>query len=165
MPVVSAARVNRHGTAGGDVKIRRQALVAYSDSQMFDLVLDVERYPQFLPWCSAGVVLERSADHQLARLVVSRTPLTQSFTTRNELIRPGEIRLHLVEGPFRSLAGVWRFQSLGNAASKVVLDLEFEPAGAIHGLAFGSVFAQAANTMVDSFCRRAAHLYGRTARV
>jgi len=127
---------------------------------MFDLVLDVARYPEFLPWCAAGEVLETSPAHQLARLVVRRAPISQSFTTRNELIRPGEIRLLLVEGPFRALQGSWRFQALNEAACKVMLDLDFEPIGAIHGLAFGSVFGQAANTMVDAFCRRASLLYG-----
>jgi ribosome-associated toxin RatA of RatAB toxin-antitoxin module len=147
------------------LKVSRHALIPYSDRQMFDLVLDVARYPEFLPWCSGGEVLEMGDIHQLARLVIRKGSLMQSFTTRNELIRPAEIRLNLVEGPFRSLTGAWRFQALSGNASKVMLDLSFEPAGAIHGLAIGSVFGQAANTMVDLFCRRALELYGSPCNV
>ncbi|MBK8974174.1 MAG: type II toxin-antitoxin system RatA family toxin [Hahellaceae bacterium] len=126
---------------------------------MFDLVLDVVRYPEFLPWCSAGQVLELDEHSQLAKLTISKATVSQSFTTRNQLIRPGEIRLSLVEGPFRSLSGSWSFKALNDSACKVMLDLNFEPAGALHGLALGSVFGQAANTMVDLFCRRAHALY------
>lgn len=104
-------------------------------------------------------MLELDGQMQLARLTIRKANLTQSFTTRNQLICPGEIRLSLVEGPFKMLSGSWSFKSLGDTACKVMLDLSFEPAGALHGFALGSVFGQAANTMVDLFCRRAHALY------
>lgn len=141
------------------MKVRRQALVTFSSEQMYDLVLDVCRYPEFLPWCTSGVLLDLTPSSQVARLTISRSGIAQSFTTRNALRHPEEIALELVEGPFRSLNGSWRFQSLGREACKVSLDLEFEPLGALAGMALGGFFGQAANAMVDLFCKRAQQIY------
>lgn len=143
------------------VQVKRQALVPYSSQQMFDLVMDVRMYPDFLPWCEKGELLEESDSHQLARLHLQKAGMRHSFTTHNELIAPEVIRMNLVEGPFKSLAGEWVFLPLANTACKVTLALQFEPKGALAGAAFGSVFTQVANTMVDLFYKRAQSLYVR----
>ena len=143
------------------IQVKRQALVSYSARQMYELVLDVPSYPEFLPWCTHAEVLEQTLHSQLARLHIARGGMKQSFTTRNSLI-PGEmVRLELVEGPFRSLAGNWQFQRLDeqDTACKVLLDLAFVPTSALAGIALGSFFAQSVNTMVDSFCKRARDVY------
>lgn len=143
------------------MKIERQALVPYSDRQMFELVCDVESYPEFLPWCERGDLLEAGEDFQLARLTISKASLRQSFTTRNQLVRPGLIQMALVDGPFRELSGQWLFRPLGEGACKVSLHLSFETASILSGAAVGSVFGQAANSMVDMFYRRAQSLYSK----
>lgn len=143
--------------------IERSALVRHSAQRMFDLVNDVTAYPEFLPWCSAAQVHESAPGQLLASLEVSKGVVRQQFTTRNRLQGPERIGMELVEGPFTRLSGEWRFQSLNDEACKVVLVLEFALQGRVARAAFGNVFSQAANTMVDAFCRRADAVYGRSA--
>jgi len=140
--------------------IERSALVPYSAGHMFDVVADVEAYPDFLPWCSGARILEQEAGFQLAELELSRTGLNQRFSTRNHLERPTSIRLDLQEGPFRQLAGEWRFRPLGDSGCKVELTLRFELDGRMMQVALGQVWKMAADRMVDAFCRRAEVVYG-----
>ena len=127
---------------------------------MFDLVNDVDRYPEFLPWCRSAAVLAEGDGWRRARVEMAKGPLHRSFTTRNEL-DPGErIRIRLEDGPFRKLSGDWHFESFAGSGCRVTLDLEFEFAGVFLQRAFGPVFNQIASTLVESFCRRAHALYG-----
>lgn len=140
--------------------IQRSALLPYPVKAMFDMVNDIERYPEFLPWCSAVHILEHQGETMRAEMVVAKGSLKQSFTTCN-IIRPEEfIEMNLERGPFSSLHGVWRFTALNENACKITLDLSFEYAGALIRMTLGPLFTQAANTMVDAFCTRAKQLYG-----
>ncbi|MAC48061.1 MAG: ubiquinone-binding protein [Oceanospirillum sp.] len=141
--------------------VTRTALVMHSAKQMYDLVNDCESYPKFLPWCSNARLIEFSDTHMVGELEVAKAGIKHSFTTRNTLHEPHKIELALVNGPFKRLEGEWRFDALSEEACKVSLTLEFEFAGKMLGLALGSVFNQAANTMVDAFCQRADEVYGR----
>lgn len=140
--------------------VSRSALVPYSSEVMFRLVEDVDAYDRFLPWCKESRVLHRDEDCVRAMIVVSKSGLEKSFTTQNRLHPSKMIDIRLVEGPFRQLNGFWRFQGLPGNSCKVALDLEFEFANRLLGMAFGRVFHQVANTLVDSFVRRADELYG-----
>ncbi len=132
----------------------------HTAEQMFDLVNDVESYPQFLPWCSGTTLIESTDTTMQASLMVAKAGLKYSFTTRNEHERPGKIRIELVEGPFSSLSGVWLFQPLSDEACKVSLSLQFDFSGKLASLAMGKVFNQMAVTMVDAFVSRADQVYG-----
>ena len=140
--------------------INRNALVPYSSAQMFDLVNDIEAYPRFLPWCTGSEVLRRDEDEVQARLDLVKGGGEEAFTTVNRMQKNNIIEMRLVEGPFHRLEGFWRFQNLGDQGCKVSLDLEFEFANKLVGLAMGPMFTQIANTLVDSFCTRAADVYG-----
>lgn len=140
--------------------VEKSALVPYSDRQMFDLVKDVERYPEFLPWCSGAERLSDDGQQICGRIEVSRMGIHQSFTTCNQYEAPRRMSIELVEGPFRKLHGAWEFQALREDACKVVLKLEFEFSGHLINAAFGKVFHQIANTLVESFCKRAKEVYG-----
>ncbi len=140
--------------------VSRSALLPYSAEQMFDLVNDVAAYPGFLPWCDSSQVIEASETQMLASVTVAKAGIRQSFTTRNQLVRPSLIRLTLVEGPFSSLEGRWQFSQLGQDGCKTELDLKFDFNSSILNATFGKVFAQAADTMVDSFSDRARQVYG-----
>ncbi len=109
----------------------------HTAEQMFDLVNDVESYPQFLPWCSGTTLIESTDTTMQASLMVAMAGLKYSFTTRNEHERPGKIRIELVEGPFSSLSGVWLFQPLSDEACKVSLSLQFDFSGKLTSLAMG----------------------------
>ena len=141
--------------------VQKSALVKFSAQQMFNLVDDIESYPQFLPWCSGSKVLRREGDIVEGRIDIAKAGFHKSFATRNRLDHGGKIYMSLLEGPFKSLEGVWSFMPLREDASKISLDLEFEIASAFASLAFGPVFNQICNTMVTSFTQRAKEVYAR----
>ena len=141
--------------------VSRTALLPYSAAEVYSLVNDIGSYPQFLPWCKSATVLSRSDDEVRAALELSRGGINKSFTTCNRLQPNKTIEMRLVEGPFHHLDGFWRFDGLGERASKVSLDLDFEFSSRLLGLTVGPVFNQIASTLVDSFCRRAVEVYGR----
>lgn len=141
-------------------QVTRSALLAYSAEQMFDVVNDVARYQEFLPWCSSSEVLSSSETHMVARLTIAKGSLSQQFTTRNELERPFSIHLHLVDGPFSTLEGRWHFQPLGDDGCKIEMVLNFEMSSRMLGAILARVFDQATDTLVDAFCARAAAIYG-----
>ncbi len=134
------------------IEIRRHALVRQTPERMFDLVNDVEAYPRRFAWCSAAQVLERDGERTLtARLDLRFAGVTQSFTTRNTLHRPYALEMQLVEGPLRSLDGVWSFDPLGEDGCKVALVLDFDYTGLMAGpLRIG--FQGLAGRLVDDFC-------------
>ncbi len=140
--------------------VKKSALVMYSARQMFDLVNDVESYPEFLPWCSSTTLMSRTDDMVCAELEVTRIGISQKFSTCNKMV-PGEyMDIELVEGPFKHLRGHWKFTALREDASKVELELDFDFSGKLINAAFGTVFHQVANTLVDAFCKRAEEVYG-----
>lgn len=141
-------------------QISRNALVPYSAQEMFDLVNDVARYHEFLPWCRSSEVLSANEDEVRASVEIAHGSLRKSFTTCNRLQNGKMIEMRLIEGPFKHLEGFWRFDVLGERACKVNLDLEFEFSNKLIGIALGPVFSQIANTLVDSFSKRAGEVYG-----
>lgn len=140
--------------------VSKSALVAHSTAKMFDLVNDVESYPQFLPWCSATKLLSRTDELLCGELEVSRAGIRQRFSTCNLLYPTERIEIRLKEGPFKQLEGAWQFTELREDACKVELQLHFEFSGMLINKAFGAVFNQIAGTLVDAFCKRANEVYG-----
>ena len=139
--------------------LHRTASVPYTPAEMFELVNDIEAYPQFLPWCSNARVLERDERGIRATLEVAKRGFNTSFTTLNLLQKNRQIDMRLVEGPFRRLEGLWRFNPSGSGC-RVSLDMAFEVSGRIMGLTLGPIFNHAANLLVDAFVRRADEVYG-----
>ncbi|MBY6063275.1 ubiquinone-binding protein [Pseudidiomarina sediminum] len=140
--------------------IERSALVPFSDEQMYALVNDIDSYPEFVPGCRAAQVIEQTETSKVARLDISKAGVGKSFTTRNTLEPPGRIGMELVDGPFRYLRGGWTFHRLDENACKIVLQLEFEFANRLLGLAFGNIFNELQSRMVDAFVKRAESVYG-----
>jgi ribosome-associated toxin RatA of RatAB toxin-antitoxin module len=140
--------------------VERSALVTYSAAQMFALVNDVERYPEFLPWCVAAQVHEVSATERSATLRVARSVLKAEFTTRNLLTLGKRIQMQLTRGPFRDLNGEWRFEDIGAAGSKVQFRVEFEFKNRLTAAAFNAVFESLCGSIVDAFAMRARKVYG-----
>jgi len=140
--------------------VQKSALVKFSAQQMFDLVDNIEAYPEFLPWCSGSRIIKREADIVEAELLISKGGFKKSFATRNKIENGRRMTVSLLNGPFSHLDGVWDFIALREDASKISLDLEFEMSGKLASLAFGAVFNQICNTMVSSFTARAKAVYG-----
>jgi ribosome-associated toxin RatA of RatAB toxin-antitoxin module len=122
---------------------------------MFGLVNDVASYPRRFAWCEGARVLEQSEGQIVARLEVRVAGMPVAFTTRNTIEEPTRIGLHLVDGPFSSLEGAWRFYTLAEDACKVSLDLDFEVAGKLMGGALAIAFGGLGDQMLDDFCREA----------
>ena len=135
--------------------VQKSALVAHSAAEMFELINDVESYPQFLTWCKSTQLLSRNEEELCGRLEVSRIGISQTFSTCNRLFPHERIVIRLQDGPFKRLQGEWRFTALREDACKVELELDFDFSGKLINSAFGAVFSQIANTLVDAFCKRA----------
>lgn len=148
--------------------VKRSALIAASPARLFALINDVERYPQFLPWCHSAVVQERDTHHVVATLGVRKGPLRLHFTTRNLLDPYRSIRMELVNGPFRSLQGLWTITAIeapgGSTAAapagtrtgcRVELDLRFEMAGSVTSAVLEPAFEAIATALFDAFVKRA----------
>ena len=145
-------------------KISRSALVPYSAEEIYALVEDVDSYPSFLPWCSDVEVHFREGNVVEATLELHRGKLSKRFRTRNTMYPTDSMDLALVGGPFRYLSGGWQFVSLGDAGSKVSLDLEFEFDSRMLDLMIGAFFEDTCNSLVDAFTQRAGDVYGSKRR-
>jgi ribosome-associated toxin RatA of RatAB toxin-antitoxin module len=141
-------------------EIKRTALVTFTPAQMFDLVVDVERYCEFLPWVAGAEVHERTEHDLRASLTMERAGIRQSFTTRNVMQRPDWMSLELVDGPFKRLEGLWTFAAIGNAGTKIVLDMKFEFANPVASMLFGRAFEQSVGELIDAFVARARAFHG-----
>lgn len=140
-------------------QVNRSALVSFSAKQMYDLVNDVEKYPEFLPGCSGSKLIESSEGALVASVDVSKAGIKKTFTTSNTMIAERRIELELVDGPFKSLKGSWVFTPLDDFACKVELNLMFEFSNKLIELAFGKIFNDLTNNMVNSFTLRAKDVY------
>lgn len=140
-------------------RVEKSALVKFSAQQMFDLVNDIESYPQFLPWCNDSRILKREGNIVEGEISISKGGFQKCFSTRNTLDLGKKMTVELLDGPFSHLSGEWNFLALRENASKITLDLDFEMSGILANLAFGAVFNQICNTMVSSFTQRAKEVY------
>jgi ribosome-associated toxin RatA of RatAB toxin-antitoxin module len=141
-------------------EVKRSALVPHPPERMFELIADVERYPEFVPWCTRASIEERREREVVATLAVRRGPLRAQFTTRNELEPPSRIRLHLLRGPFSELEGHWTLTPIGTSGSRIELQLRFAFAATLAAALFEPLFQHTAASLVDAFVVRAKALYG-----
>jgi ribosome-associated toxin RatA of RatAB toxin-antitoxin module len=147
-------------------RVNKSVLLWYSPREMYALVINVPEYPQFLPWCERAEVLERQASGMTARLHLAYAGVRHAFTTRNEHVADASVRLGLVDGPFSDLEGDWVFVPLATPAGQEAqaCRIEFQLRYAFSNAAFEAllspVFDRIANTLVDSFVRRAEQVYG-----
>jgi ribosome-associated toxin RatA of RatAB toxin-antitoxin module len=141
-------------------QIKRTALVPYACEVAFEVVDQIDAYSEFLPWCAESRVLQRTETEVIATLVLAKSGIRQSFTTKNQLMRPNVIGLSLVDGPFQQLEGGWVFDALGDAGCKISLEMRFEFSSKLMDQTFGRVFGVAADRMVDAFTARLDDLHG-----
>jgi len=137
-----------------------QQILPYTPQQLFDMVADIERYPEFLPWCRAARILERGDGEVLAELVVSFAHLTESYTSRVTLRRPEAIDVVMVKGPFEHLVNRWRFTPV-EKGTQVDFHLDFAFRSRLLEKLIGSLFGKAVDKMAGAFKARAEALYGR----
>lgn len=132
----------------------------YSPQQLFELVADVEKYPQFLPWCRAARILERKENEFLGELVISFAHHRESYVSRVVLDSPHEINVTMVSGPFEYLTNHWKFSARPGGGTDIDLALDFKFKSRMLEKLIGSLFAKASAKMVTAFKARADALYG-----
>jgi ribosome-associated toxin RatA of RatAB toxin-antitoxin module len=141
-------------------EVKRSALVPYTAAQIFALVEDIERYPEFVPWVSRAEIISRSEREVVGQLEMHRGGVREKFTTRNALNPPREITLTLVSGPFKTLEGRWTFDPIGDRGTKVGLAIRFEFANAVMSLLLSRSFEKNCGELIDAFVARARAVYG-----
>lgn len=140
--------------------IREQRVVPYSAAQMFDLVADVARYREFLPWVVATRIRSDSETEMVADMVVGFKSLRESFTSRVIKRRPEELEVIYVDGPLRDLDNVWRFADLPEGGCRIDFDVQFTFRNRVFESLAGQYFDRAFRKMVEAFETRAHALYG-----
>ncbi len=127
---------------------------------MFELVNNIDDYSQFLNWCDFSSILNQSDDQITASVQINQGGLKQSFSTLNTLTPYKSIEMQLLDGPFDELSGEWRFETLGENASKVHLTLQFKFKSMLIDMALSPIFKSIANSQLDAFVARAKYIYG-----
>ena len=140
-------------------EIRRSALMPYPVQFMYDIVNDVESYPEFLPWCGDVKINQLDNTSMEASILMRGAGLNHWFTTRNSMVPGQSIEMELVEGPFSKLEGLWSFTPIDTEGCKIELMLQFEMKQGLASTLIAPAFSRIANTMVDSFCERARDRY------
>jgi len=135
--------------------LAKSVLVPHSAATMFALVDDVERYPEFLPWCPSAKVVERTEAITRARIDIGYHGVASHITTLNRKQAPERMDLELVEGPFKRFHGQWRFVPLGDAGCRVELSLDYSLSGASINIVLRPVLTRVLETLVDRFVERA----------
>jgi ribosome-associated toxin RatA of RatAB toxin-antitoxin module len=132
----------------------------YSQKELYELVARVERYPEFLPWCTESRILDAQGEVVTAKLGLASGIARASFTTRNRLDPGRSMTMSLVEGPFDLLEGRWDFAPIARAGTRADLQVQFSTHGLIGALALGPAFEGICNHLVDAFARRARQVFG-----
>jgi len=145
--------------------VERTAIVPYTCAEMFALVNDFAKYPEFLPWCSLGQLQQDDENSLVATLGIKKGFISDTFTTRNVNFPPRTIHMELVDGPFEFMTGSWTFDPLGNQpigselGSRISLNLHFSfKLGIVNMLS--STLENDMTKMVSAFVTRAEDVYG-----
>lgn len=133
--------------------------LTYTPDQMFALVADVGKYPEFLPWCAGARVLTRTETELTANLTIGFGPFRESFTSRVTLDRPSRVTVKYENGPFRYLNNQWSFEP-DPRGCRVNFFVDFEFRSRLLQAAIGVVFNEAVRRMVNAFLKRAQDVYG-----
>jgi ribosome-associated toxin RatA of RatAB toxin-antitoxin module len=145
--------------------VHKSVLIWYSAEEMFNLVTDVDKYAQFLPWCDHAKVISLTPEGMQAEVGIAMAGVKQTFTTQNThtIQATGrQIAMKLVNGPFSNLEGRWDFTPVGDAAQracKTELHLKYGFDNAVLATLVGPVFDKIAASLVDAFVKRADQVY------
>src|SRR3989338_5799927 len=134
-------------------------ILPHTREQLFDLVSDIEKYPEFLPWCIATRVRQQTEDTSISDMVIGFKMFREKFTTKVVLRRPGLIDVSYFEGPFKYLNNHWIFEPHGNGACLIDFYVDFEFRSKILQATIGAVFNEAVRRMISAFEKRADELY------
>ena len=136
----------------------------YTQQQLFEMVADIEKYPEFLPWVTAARIRRREGNVVWADLMIGFKMVRERFTSRVEIIHPTRINVTYSEGPFKYLNNHWAFEPLPDGGTLIDFYVDFEFHSKVLQKLMGALFNEAVRLMVSSFQKRAAQLYGPDGR-
>jgi ribosome-associated toxin RatA of RatAB toxin-antitoxin module len=140
-------------------QVKKTVIINHSAGEMFLLVDDVLKYPEFLPWCGGVDLIEQNDHLTTATLHIAYHGLRQKFTTENTKAFPSAMSIQLKDGPFKHLDGAWQFIPLNDEACKIEFSLNYEFENHFLEKIIAPVFNHIANTFVDGFVVRADKIY------
>jgi ribosome-associated toxin RatA of RatAB toxin-antitoxin module len=137
------------------ITIKKQAIVLHTRERMFDLIDQVEDYPNFLPWCGGIQIHTKDKKVTRAKIQINYKGIKQSFTTENQKQYPEKMTIKLIDGPFKILEGKWQFLELEAGTCKIEFELHYQFSNIILDKLISPVFNMIANTFIDNFIAKA----------
>ncbi len=141
-------------------KHAEQRHMPYTPEQLFDLVADVDKYPEFLPWCAGSRIIKREGDVFYADLVIGYKMFRETFTSKVTALRPDHIHIEYIRGPMKHLSNHWRFIEEPDGTCTIDFYVDFDFKNPFLQKVVGAFFGEAMKKMVRAFEARAAALYG-----
>lgn len=141
--------------------VHRSTVVPFTCEQMYQLVNDIEHYPEFLPWCPSTTVHFRKDNQVQATIDIAKGIVHRSFTTINTLDPNQSVKMALVEGPFKHLQGHWQFKPQAQGLTQIDFYVDFEFNNRLLDIGFAPVFNHITQSMVTAFSNRANEVYGK----
>jgi coenzyme Q-binding protein COQ10 len=136
-----------------------ERILPHAPDQLFDLVADVEKYHEFLPWCLACRIASREGNVFYADLVVGYKMMREKFTSRVTALKPDHIHVEYIDGPMKYLSNHWRFIDNGDGTTTIDFFVDFEFKNPILQAMMEPLFDKAFSRMVGAFEERAAELF------
>jgi ribosome-associated toxin RatA of RatAB toxin-antitoxin module len=139
-------------------EVIRSVLIARPAALVYELINDIERYPEFVPGCASARVISREPNEIVALLGIKKGPLALEFTTRNRLTPSSAIAMQLLDGPFTELTGGWRLTALSGNGCRATLSLRFAFSNRVTALVLEPLFEKIVADLVEAFVLRARQL-------
>jgi coenzyme Q-binding protein COQ10 len=137
-------------------------VLPYTPEQLFDLVLDVERYPEFLPWALSSRIRKRGDGFIIADVAIGFKMVRETYTSKASYERPGKIEIAYIQGPFKHLHSLWLFNAQADGKTELNFKIDFDFRSPLLNALIGKLFHEAVRRMVAAFETRATKLYGRS---
>ncbi|MEY3107152.1 MAG: hypothetical protein RIT35_1325 [Pseudomonadota bacterium] len=135
-------------------------LSPYSSLQLFELVMDIKAYPEFLPWVAAARIISQEGDITYAELVVKFKSFQEKYTSKITTTSLNKIDVEMVEGPFKYLNNHWHFEDLNDSMTNIFFEINFAFENRLLEMLMGSMFDRASHKMMAAFTERAQKVYG-----
>ena len=131
----------------------------YSDKQMFDLIIDVEKYPEFLPWCKSTNIYDKGNNIFYSDMEIGFNLIKEKFTSRVTTLNSKKIHSEAISGPFNKMNNIWVIESISHNKCRITLNIEFDFKSFLLRNLMGKLFEVSAIKMIDAFENRANYLY------
>ncbi len=140
-------------------KLHQFKVLPYSQKRLFDIVADVQAYPDFLPWCQQSIIHSENDTEILADLVIGYGPLSERYTSKVMLTPNTRVDVDYQTGPFKYLDNYWVFKELGPNSTEVEFYIDFQFKSFLKQKAISAVFDKSKNSLMDAFEQRVQHIF------